>query len=100
MPMTTEPRENGRVIYIIATDPVTLEDFEKSFVIQNELLDRGTAKVHQFVNVTQMRQVPRNAIKLRENSPILHHPNAGILVFVGANAFVRIISETITRLTH
>jgi hypothetical protein len=100
MPMTTELRDRPDIVYIEASDPLTLQDFEDSFAKQTEILNKATGKVHLFVTVHGLRQMPSGVLRVRQKAPIFSHPNAGTMVIVGAATVIRFIADMISQLAR
>jgi hypothetical protein len=100
MPMITELRNRSNVIFIEATDPLTLMDFKDSFARQAEIMDNATEKVHLFVTVHRLRNMPNGVLRVRDSAPIFTHPNAGTMVIVGASALIRALAGIICQLAQ
>ncbi|MDX1993006.1 MAG: hypothetical protein SF029_11480 [bacterium] len=90
--MTTELRDHSNVIFIEASDPLTLMDFNDSFARQKEIMDKSTEKVHLFVTVQGLRNMPNGILRVRDSAPIFSHPKAGNMVIVGASALIRALA--------
>lgn len=104
MPVETELRENGQVIYFKISDPWTLDDLFKGFAQSTAQRDSvraqdPTRRVHSLVDLTLTKQAPPNVLKGRK-LPGLTHPTRGEIVFAVKDAFPRSIGETMLKLMH
>src|SRR5258708_605372 len=57
-------------------------------------------KVHTFMDVNQVRQIPPGILAVRRGAPAFSHRNSGQLIMVGALPFPKKTAELIFRLAH
>src|SRR5258708_7797553 len=100
MPVTMEIRENGHVAYYVLTDPWETSDLTALY--PQDIQYRNSVKhlVHTVMNISKVVRVPRNILRARSGAPAFIHPNSGQLVMIGAQAFPKLMAETIFRLAH
>ena len=100
MPIALDFREDGHVIYARMSDPLTGQDLTNAFTAQIPYYNNAAFQVHQIINVEGLKKFPTGIFAVRRASPALNHPNRGLALVVGANPFVRSITESIFRLAH
>jgi hypothetical protein len=93
-------QEDGHVLYIKFADPWNLSDLEQAYNTEIGLRDNATFKLHTLLDVTQMRQIPPGFLAVAKRTPSFSHPRRGDLVVIGANAFARVLGETLMRITR
>ena len=95
MPIQLDLQENGRVLYVKVTDPFTAQDFNTSIKEQLPYYDNATNVLHQLINFSQVKKLPRNILAISNSIPAVVHPNRGHLVVIGANPFMQTMGEII-----
>jgi hypothetical protein len=95
-----EFRENGRVAYFVFTDPWELSDIAALLEDDNRRRDQSPQTIHSILNLAHARRLPPGAMGLRQISPELNHPRAGLVVLVGSNGFVRAVAEMVFKVAH
>ena len=100
MPLKFELRENGHVLYTVATDPLNAEIMNDSIAEQIAYYDNAAGKLHQLTNVSHVTKVPSGILRMRRDSPVFDHPHRGLLIIVGANVYVRSVSEVVMRIAR
>ncbi len=100
VPIKFDIRENGWVIYLLLTDPWTVEEMWP-YVEMNRLhREQCMHPVHSFYNLIGNRRLPPNVLRLRHGSPDLVHPRSGQVILIGANPTVGSVIEVIFRLAR
>lgn len=97
MPVTTELRENGRVLYLVYEDPWTIADvavIDRQFI---DILHQATHPIHALLNVQQIHEFPSGIFTARIEM-ILTHPMSGHLAIIGTSNLVRVFGQTMMRL--
>lgn len=93
--------ENGRIVRVTFSEPLTMADVREAF--KKDQLHRDAAtngrKIHALINTQAIRRLPPGVLEGRR-SPSLVHPTSGQVVVVGASPFARTISETVFRLVR
>jgi hypothetical protein len=102
MPVRFETRENGRIVYLTFVDPWNISElldcFNEDLAHRNKFMTEYPGKkIHTVVDVRQTKDIARGTLRLRA-APALKHPTAGQNVGVGANAFLRSVSDILQRL--
>ena len=100
MPVTVEPRENGRVLYSVYSDPWTITDMDKAHEFQISYYDTAPYKVHHLLNVTNARSIPPGIMRARTTSPEFSHPNSGYLAIFGAAPLLKMMADTLLKLAR
>lgn len=100
MPVEQELRENGRVIYVRITDPLTAEELMASAKEQTRFYDNAEGVLHQLADFSKLSTLPNHILRLAQNVPGIKHPKRGQLIVIGANTFVHVVGEMLMRLMH
>ena len=100
MPITMDIRENGWVLYLVLTDPWTVEEMWHFVEENRRYRDQCPHTVHVCYNLHDNKYLPPNVLRLSHGAPDVYHPRSGQVVLVGANPTVRSIIEIIFRLVR
>ena len=85
MPITMEPREGGRILYIRFVDPWTLSDFVHIMEKDQAYRDRARGTIHSIVDCSQTSSIPRGMLNAARHSPAFVHRTKGYIVAVGTS---------------
>lgn len=99
MPVTLDLRENGHVIYLIITDPWSIQDVASLQGQNRAYLDASSHRVHTLVSI-RSQHVPSGIFSARPSRPGLANPHSGQIVIVGAPTFLKVIAETMFKIAH
>jgi hypothetical protein len=83
-----ESAEHGRVLCFQLADPLTTDELFQHNDDMRLLLDASRQRIHSYVNVIRLRQLPHGVIR-RARIPLITHPKAGFMVVVGANLLIQ-----------
>src|SRR5260221_2549238 len=98
MPITMEPREGGRILYIRFVDPWTLSDFVHIMEKDQAYRDRARGTIHGMVDCSQISSLPPGARNAARRSPGFVHRTKGHTVVFGANGAVQAIALLVARM--
>ena len=104
MPASFEAREDGHVVFINFSDPLTVGDLYTMFKQDKAHRDQfhqkhPDRKVHLVADSRELKAVPQGLLQARQ-SPSLNHPTSGQIAVIGARNLVRALTEAIFRLTR
>jgi hypothetical protein len=100
MPISMEPRENGRVLYIVFTDPWSVGDLKLLLQQIAVYLQEVNPQAHTLVDLTRAHLIPPDAVQqvFNELRPI--KPDLGDVILVGATRAMQLLAELVFRLFH
>jgi hypothetical protein len=94
MPFESTLVENDRIIYLIFSDPLTLEELEQYFD-NNFAGNSSPHKIHALVDIRKLvHPPPAGSIRAWRRSG-LSRPNVGYTALIGGSGLVRLIANTI-----
>jgi hypothetical protein len=94
--MSTSEPENAVVLTI--TDPWSVPELSDLYPEIERLMETSAKPVNTIVDMSKARRPPPGVLSVRLDTPIIHHANSGLLIIVGASAFVRSLSDVVMRL--
>ena len=94
MGITTALIEDGRIFVLTVADPWTIADLVGAEEADKVIRDNSSfAKVHCLIDARGMHKMPPGALLTGRRTPSISHPTAGYVAVVGANSFVRAVSD-------
>lgn len=96
MPVTLEPIEDGYVLHYIISDPVNIYELMNVYKDERAYRDKAQHIVHSINDLSRVRRIPPNWLRLR-SGPGLSHPRSGEIVLFGLSPSISIIVETILK---
>ena len=99
MPVNVQFSEDRRYIIYTIDDPVKIEDLLESYETEREYRNSVDYVVHSIVDMSDIKRIPPNWLTAKAG-PGLTHPHSGEMVFVGISRGLRIILNTIFRITR
>lgn len=99
MPVNIQFSEDRRYIIYTIDDPVKIEDLLESYETEREYRDSVDYVVHSIVDMSDIKRIPPNWLTAKAG-PGLTHPRSGEMVLVGISRGLRIIINTIFRITR
>ncbi|HRE49397.1 MAG TPA: hypothetical protein PLD47_16855 [Aggregatilineales bacterium] len=100
MPANLELIEDGRVAYIVFTDPWHMDNlYTNAEMVFKHLntLSQTSKKCHSLIDMSKMRHIPQGILRMRA-LPGWKHPNNGIAIVFGASIIVDILLQAMARL--
>jgi hypothetical protein len=88
MTVTMEICAEGRVLFFIYADPLTVSEIADFYEANRKHRDAVKHTVHCLIDVRGMSKVPFGALRTR-NGPGFTHPRSGQIVFIGASHLAR-----------
>ena len=98
MPITIEPREDGRILYYTFANPWNLADVVDAFDKDQAYRDRATGTVHALADVSTIFLIPPGSISVGRRAPSFLHRTKGQIAIVGASATVQAIFRLFVRI--
>jgi hypothetical protein len=100
MPVSMDLRENGRVVFIVLTDPWNTGDV-KSLLRQITVYLRDTCpQAHMLVDLTHARVIPPDVLQQIFEDLRSFKPERGEVILVGATRGMQLLGELVFRLFH
>ncbi len=99
MPINIELGDDGYILYYTIRDPWTIQDLMEAYQKELQLRDSVDHIVHSIVDFTNTHQIPKNWLQAKQG-PGLTHPRAGEMLIVGISPAVKILFDTILRISH
>ena len=104
MPIETDLRENGQVIYFKITEPWTMEEVFAGFAQTQAMRDKIYAedpqrRVHSLIDLTEVKIAPPGALRTRR-APGMTHVNRGEYVVAVTFPFAREIMVMVFKVMH
>lgn len=101
MPVILSTSETESAVILTITDPWTVPELSNLFPeIESIMNNSTTEKVHTIVDMVKARRPPPGILTSRLQTPVIHNPRSGLLIIIGASAFVRSLSDVVMRLMH
>jgi hypothetical protein len=100
MPISMEPRENGRVLYIVFTDPWSIGDLKMLLQQIAVYLREVNPQAHMLVDLTRTHVIPPDAVQQVFNDLRAIEPEMGEVILVGATRAMQLLGELVFRLFH
>ena len=99
MPVTSELREEGQVIYFKITEPWTMEEvfagFAETQSMRNTIYAQDPQRrVHTLVDLVEVKDAPPGVLRTRQ-APGITHPNRGEYAVAAKYLFARDIMATV-----
>ncbi len=98
MPITMDIVEDGRVFYLVLSDPWDGQDLDPVFAQVRRYLDEVDHKVHTLANMNATRMTP-SMPRIRD-TVVLAHQNSGVFAVVGASRITRMLAEMVFSFFH
>jgi hypothetical protein len=99
MPVLVELDPDKRHLIYIISDPVTIDDLLAAYEQEREYRDSIPYTLHSLVDMSKLRSIPPRWLTAKAG-PGLTHPRSGEMVFCGLSTSLKIIVQTITRITN
>ncbi len=90
--------QKRHMIYEIS-EPVTIDDLLEAYEQEREFRDSIPYTLHSLVDMSKLRSIPPRWLTAKAG-PGLTHPRSGEMVFCGLSTSLKIIVQTITRITN
>lgn len=97
MPVKREFIENGRVVYMVFSDPWRTDEMSVGYNDVIRAYEQSPGKVHSLVDLTHARRIPEGIFRLR-SLPGWKHPKSGDVIIFGASAFAEVMIQALKRL--
>jgi hypothetical protein len=98
MPVILSTSEAEHAVVLTITDPWSVPELSNFYPEIEKIMDKAPVKIHTIVDMAHARRPPPGVLSARLDTPVVHHPNSGLLVIIGASAFVRSLSDVVMRL--
>jgi hypothetical protein len=82
MPVEIQFSPDKRYIIYKLSDPLDMNDLQRSYVTEKEFRDSVEHTVHSIVDMSGIKGIPRNWLSAK-TGPGLKHPRSGKMLFVG-----------------
>jgi hypothetical protein len=104
MPVETDFREGGQVVYFKLSDPWTMEElfkgFAQSIAYRDSILQKEpNRRVHTLLDLLATKQAPPGVLQGRK-MPALTHAIRGEIVVAVKHEFPRTIAKTMLKVMH
>jgi hypothetical protein len=100
MPVSMESRENGRVVFIVLSDPWNTGDL-RSLLQQITVYLRDVYPLaHMFVDLSGARVIPPDVLQQIFEDLRSFRPDRGEVILVGATRAMQLLGELVFRLFH
>jgi hypothetical protein len=81
------------------SDPLDMDEIVASFPLLQKFYDEAPHVLHSVIDATNFRSIPANILRAR-TSPVLTHPNSGMLAGVDGNGLAAMLVEIMFRLIN
>src|SRR5258708_35539893 len=98
MPMTMEPREDGRILRFVFTNPWNLTDVAQVFEKDQAFRDRATTTVHALVDCSDIDTLPPGTLNVARLSPSYNHRTKGHIAAFCASKSIQVIGNLLALL--
>ncbi len=100
MPVSMESRKNGRVVFIVLSDPWNTGDL-RSLLRQITVYLRDVYPLaHMLVDLTGARVIPPDVLQQIFEDLRVFKPDRGEVILVGATRAMQLLGELVFRLFH
>jgi hypothetical protein len=99
MPCDIYLSSDGRILFYVMSDPVTMAQILDAFPLLQRLYDQSPHIVNGLVEASNFHNIPLNILRARK-SPMLTHPNSGQLAVVDNYGLARRFAETMFSLMN
>lgn len=99
MTVKFEVTNDGYLIRYTIADPLDMNELMQAYTQEQAHRDSVPHVVHSLNDFSNMRRIPKNWLTAR-SGPGLKHPRAGEMIFVGLAPGLKILVETIMRITR
>lgn len=98
MPATITLEENDRVLHIVFSDPLTVDECIEAEQQGTSWADSLPYNLHTFLDVRDLHHVPQGFLKLREAAGFTKM-KSGTTVILGASIYLQRVADIIFTLT-
>jgi hypothetical protein len=99
MPVTVRLDPDKRHLIYEMSDPTTIDELLAAYEQEREFRDSIPYTLHSLVDMSRLRGIPPRWLTAKAG-PGLTHPRSGEMVFCGLSVSLKIIVQTITRITN
>lgn len=99
MPVDVKLSEDQYYLIYTFTEPLEMKELMEAYKKEKELRDSRPHTVHSIVNLSALSRIPPNWLTAKAG-PGLTHPRSGRMAFVGLSYGIRIIIQTILRISR
>ena len=96
MPITLRLCEDSRILVYTIVGRWEIPDIVGKFEEERTIRDRVQHRIHMFVDLRAMQNVPAKLIAIR-GAPGMTHPTSGHVAIVGASAIARTLGQSLFR---
>jgi hypothetical protein len=100
MPVSMESRKNGRVVFIVLSDPWNTDDLRTLLQQITVYLRDIYPQAHMLVDLSRARVIPPDMLQQIFQDLRFFKPDRGEVILVGATRAMQILGELIFRLFH
>ena len=100
MPVSMELRENGRVVFIVLSDPWNTGDLRSLLRQISDYLRDIYPQAHMLVDLTRAKVIPTDALQQIFEDLRAFKPDSGEVILVGATRAMQLLGELVFRLFH
>jgi hypothetical protein len=97
MPLTIEMHESNRILCLKYLAPLLLQEIFDIYPKDKAYRDAVNHKVHTYIDVRQMGEIPSGILSTRF-APGHLHPNSGYIVVVGASNHAQVLGAMMAQL--
>lgn len=94
MPITTTPSDDGRILFLTITDPLTSAEVHQSRVDGAAYFDSVPFEVHILIDIRALKAVNPSILTPGTFGNVTHD-NHGLMAVVGANPMIRVVANRI-----
>lgn len=98
MPVHLRMSDDQKYLIYEITDPLSMNDLLEAYKQEKTYRDATPYTLHSIVDMSQVRRIPPNWL-VAKAGPGLTHPRSGEILFVGISYGLKIIVETILKIT-
>lgn len=99
MPVNVRLSENQYYLIYEFEEPLNIQELMKAYKEEKQLRDSLPYTLHSLVDMSDMKRIPPNWL-VAKTGPGLTHPRSGRMLFVGISHGMRIIIQTILKITR
>lgn len=99
MPVHVNLDENKEYLIYSLSDPLKIEELLAAYRQEKEYRDSLPYTLHSIVDMSTVKRIPPNWL-LAKAGPGLTHPRSGEILIVGVSRGLKILLETILKITN